>query len=523
MPKSVVAISKDADPEKMVAEVFALLGGVENLVKPRSTVVLKPNAGHPAAAETSVNTSPGLVAAVIKEVMKAKPKEVIVAEAAAIGCDSLHVLDVSGIGAAAEAAGARLIDIKREKDLINIPIRDARSDLKKVKLPRFLLEAEHLFNLPIFKSHASMVFTCALKNMKGVVQDITHQQMHMTDLAAAMMDVWSVIRADLTIADLIRPAEGFGPHTTIPVDFGCVVASKDPVALDATACRMVGLGIDKVAYFAAAAERNLGYFDEENIEVVGRTIDEVHKDLWFPYLEGFETWPEYNVLHQQRLQQLRIAGGLHHGEAQSLGRIRQECRLPRGGRVKDGRGDAARRRSEQRHPHRRLRQALPGQGRGPLVGRLPASGTTSPVGVHRPRGPLRDGARLPGAHGQGREALGRVHRQDAEGQAGQVRRLSRRPRADSRGLVVHAVSRLGSIGDSLPGKDLSDRDQDQRTDYPGHAQRLGDARALSKLDPGRGHTDHGREQASQSRGSRAEGVKHEEPEDQERGRWPGSR
>ena len=32
----------------MVAEVFALLGGVENLVRPRSTVVLKPNAGHPA-------------------------------------------------------------------------------------------------------------------------------------------------------------------------------------------------------------------------------------------------------------------------------------------------------------------------------------------------------------------------------------------------------------------------------------------------------------------------------------------
>jgi uncharacterized protein (DUF362 family) len=112
MPKSIVAISKGDDPEKMVAEVFSLLGGVENLVKPRSTVVLKPNAGHPAAAETSVNTSPEFVAAVIKEVQKAKPKEVIVAEAAAIGCDSLHVFEVSGIGAAAEAAGARLVDIK---------------------------------------------------------------------------------------------------------------------------------------------------------------------------------------------------------------------------------------------------------------------------------------------------------------------------------------------------------------------------------------------------------------------------
>ncbi len=293
MGKSLVAIAKGDDPEKMVAEVFALLGGTENLVKPRSTVVLKPNAGHPAGPETSVNTSPEFVAAVINEVKKAKPKEIIVAEAAAIGCDSLHVLDVSGIGAAAEAAGARLIDVKREKDLISIPIRDAHSDLTKIKLPRFLLEAEHLFNLPIFKSHASMVFTCALKNMKGVVQDITHQQMHMTDLAAAMMDLWSVVRADLSIADLIRPAEGFGPHTTIPIDFGCVVASKDPVALDATACRMVGLDTHKVKYFEAAAERNLGNFAEADIDVVGHSVDEVHKDLWFPYIAGFDSWPEY--------------------------------------------------------------------------------------------------------------------------------------------------------------------------------------------------------------------------------------
>jgi uncharacterized protein (DUF362 family) len=295
MRKSIVAIAKGDDPERMVAEVFSLLGGVENLVKPRSTVVLKPNAGHPAGTETSVNTSPGFVAAVIREVRKARPKEIVVAEASAIGCDTLHALDVSGIAAAAEAEGARLIDIKREKDLIKIPIRDAHSDLKSVKLPRFLLEAEHLFNLPIFKSHASMVFTCALKNMKGVVQDITHQQMHMTDLAAAMMDVWSVIRADLSIADLIRPAEGFGPHTTIPVDFGCVVAGKDPVALDATACRMVGLDIGKVKYFEAAEERNLGNFAEEDIEVVGRTVDEVRKELWFPYIRGFDTWPEYHI------------------------------------------------------------------------------------------------------------------------------------------------------------------------------------------------------------------------------------
>ena len=60
---------------------------------------------------------------------------------------------MSGILKAAQEAGIdHVIDIKQDKDLIYIPIRDDRSDITKVRLPRFLLEAEHIINLPIFKS-----------------------------------------------------------------------------------------------------------------------------------------------------------------------------------------------------------------------------------------------------------------------------------------------------------------------------------------------------------------------------------
>jgi len=119
--------------------------------------------------------------------------------------------------------------------------------------------------------------------------------MHQTNLADAMMDLWSVIKADLTIADVIRPGEGYGPISTIPVDFGCVVAGKDAVAVDATICRMVGLGIDKVTYFKPARKRNLGNFSERSIEIRGRKIEEVFKQLWIPYMGGFEQWPEYKI------------------------------------------------------------------------------------------------------------------------------------------------------------------------------------------------------------------------------------
>ena len=296
MDRSIVSIVKGADAERMVEETLEHLGGVGALFEPGATVVIKPNAGHAYPPESAVNTSPEVVKAAIKALRKGNPKEIILAEASAIGCDTTECLEVSGIRKAAEEAGAdRVIDIKSEKDLVDVPIPDARSDIKEVKLPRFLIDADFIVNLPIFKSHVSMVFSCALKNIKGVVQDMVHGFMHFTDLAAAMMDLWSVIDIDLTIADLIRPMEGFGPHCGTPIDFGCVVAGSDPVAVDATCCRMVGLDIGKVDYFEAASKRGMGNVDAGNIEIRGNTIEEVHKPIYLPYLEGFGAWPEYEI------------------------------------------------------------------------------------------------------------------------------------------------------------------------------------------------------------------------------------
>ena len=296
MSKSIVSIVKGTDAYKMVEEALNHLGGVKALIKEGSTVVVKPNGGHLGPPESSVCTSPAVVKAVIEIIRKANPKKIILAESAAIGCDTMECLKDSGILKAAEEAGIDEIrDIKSDTDLIRNKIQNPRSALRNIKLPRFLMEADHIVNVPIFKTHVSMVFTCALKNIKGVVQDSIHGTMHMTDLAAAMMDLWSVVKADLSIADLIRPMEGFGPHTTgNPVDFGCIVASKDPVALDATVCRMIGLAIDEVDYFKAARDRGLGVVDENEIEIKGNSIKEVYKKLYLPYLEGFGAWPEYN-------------------------------------------------------------------------------------------------------------------------------------------------------------------------------------------------------------------------------------
>lgn len=294
--KSVVAIAKESSAQESVTKVFDLLGGVEHMIEKGSTVVIKPNAGHAAPPESAVCTSPEVVRAVIREVKKAKPRKIVIAEAAAVGCDTMECFKISGIQAVAEEEGIELIDIKSDKDLINVPVRGYHSNISHVKLPRFLLEAEHIINLPILKTHASMVFSGALKNIKGVVQDAVHLQMHQQNLTMAMMDVWYAVRADINIMDAIVAAGGYSPHTPSPREIGCILGSYDPVALDRVACEMVGIGEEEVSYFKVADFIGMGSCHMDCIDVIGEKLEDVKTKLWVPYIGDMKTrWPEYDI------------------------------------------------------------------------------------------------------------------------------------------------------------------------------------------------------------------------------------
>lgn len=294
--KSIVALAKEPTIQESVSRVFELLGGVEKLIEPGDSVVLKPNAGHAAPPESAVCTNPEVVRAVIREVKKARPGKLVIAEAAAVGCDTMECFRVSGIAKVAEEEGVELVDIKSDKDLITIPVRGYRSNIKRVKLPRFLLEADHIINLPILKAHASMVFSCALKNIKGTVQDRVHMDMHKQNLTMAMMDVWYAVRADINIVDAIWAAGGFSPHTPVPLKVGCILGSRDPVAVDRIACDLVGIDTEQVDYFKTAKEAGMGHSDREEIEVVGEKVSDCFTRMWVPYVGDMSRrWPEYDV------------------------------------------------------------------------------------------------------------------------------------------------------------------------------------------------------------------------------------
>jgi uncharacterized protein (DUF362 family) len=260
-------------------------------------VVIKPNAGHPAPPETSVNTNPAVIAAIIKAVRRGRPKEIILAEAGAVRQDTLKVFDVSGIGKAAEDAGIdRIVDIKRlsREELVDVKVPH-NDQISSFRLPKLLLEADCVIGAPIFKTHLSMTFTGAVKAMKGTVDDKMHRRMHFVHLGQALFDLLAVSPLHLAIVDMIRPQEGLGPMTSgTPVDFGAIVAGTDPVAVDATCCRMVGI-VPEETYLTIGAERGFGNIKKGRIEVRGNSIKEAFKKLDTSFLKGFANYPDYCI------------------------------------------------------------------------------------------------------------------------------------------------------------------------------------------------------------------------------------
>jgi ferredoxin len=82
-----------------------------------------------------------------------------------------------------------------------------------------------------------------------------------------------MVKPQLTIMDGIIAMEGEGPGSGQLKKLGLVLASKDTVALDVVASRIIGLKPEEVLTTRYAVERGLGVGELKNIKIVGEKLD----------------------------------------------------------------------------------------------------------------------------------------------------------------------------------------------------------------------------------------------------------
>ena len=273
--RSVVALARcesyeQTNVDAAVARGMALLGGIGQFVTAGERILLKPNLLVARDASRAVTTHPTVFRAVARQFVDAGAV-VTYGDSPGFGRPST-VAGRTGLAPMAEMLGIELADFSSGQ-AVSFP--DGRL-IKRFTVAEGVLAADGFVSLPKLKTHGLTRMTGAIKNQYGCIPGALKAEFHARlpniDLFSQMLvDLNRLLRPRLFVMDGIIAMEGNGPQNGTPRPMNVLLLSADPVALDAAACRIIGLDPSLVKPIVYGEAFGLGRASD--IDIVGDPID----------------------------------------------------------------------------------------------------------------------------------------------------------------------------------------------------------------------------------------------------------
>lgn len=238
--------------------------GWENWVERDATVVIKPNLSTALLEKVEASNTDVAVTEAVCQVLLERTKRISIGESGHLRQSPWQAFPASGYVEMARRLGVELVNFSE-----SATVRVACEPAGEIKMPRLLVEAEVYINLPKLKTHALTYFTGALKNQWGCVPDCLDRLRLHRVIDHMLCSLQGLLRPRFVLMDGIVGMEGRGPVNGRPRRLDAILASLDPVALDATAMRLVGLDPSRARHVVLAAEKGLGRMRTDQIEIDG--------------------------------------------------------------------------------------------------------------------------------------------------------------------------------------------------------------------------------------------------------------
>jgi uncharacterized protein (DUF362 family)/Pyruvate/2-oxoacid:ferredoxin oxidoreductase delta subunit len=263
---------EDAQVLTAVQKGFDMLGGISVFAKPGERIVIKPNILIGTDPDKGVTTHPAVFGAVGK-LLKDAGVSVLYGDSPSFGKSEPN-LRKSGLKEVGDRLGFILADFDSGRPVSH---KDALL-VKKFVIANGVLDSDGLISLPKFKTHGLVRFTGAVKNQFGCVPGLLKSQYHVKlpdpyDFATMLVDLNTLIKPRLYIMDGIMAMEGNGPRSGKLKRLNVLLLSSDPVALDATACRIACIDPEIVPTSKPGEKAGLGTYNVENIELMGEALE----------------------------------------------------------------------------------------------------------------------------------------------------------------------------------------------------------------------------------------------------------
>lgn len=251
------------------------------------TVLLKPNFVG-ADPRGVINTHPAVVAAARESFLRLGASKVLVGDGPALERDTEAILESTRLRDYVERLPQTFVDLNTD-EVQRVRLRTRASALKELYFPQTVLQADFVVSIPKMKTHHWAGVTLSLKNMFGIVPGNCYgwpkNILHWAGISRALLDINSTVPPDFAIVDGIVGMEGNGPIQGASKTCGVLVLGDDPVAVDATCTRIMGLLPERVEYLAHAATL-LGHIQAKKISQIGESISSVRNP--FQVLDSFQ-------------------------------------------------------------------------------------------------------------------------------------------------------------------------------------------------------------------------------------------
>jgi len=249
-----------------------LIGGAQSFIRPGEKILLKPNLLTGEPPERCVTTHPAVFKAV-GELLQSQGAVLCYGDSPGLGSPE-GAARKSGIAEAAQVLGIGMVDFRNGEEVF---FAEGIQN-KKFVIARGVLASDGIVSLPKMKTHGLTQMTGSIKNQFGCVPGILKGEYHvklpdLRNFAQMLVDLNNFLQPRLFIMDGIMAMEGNGPRGGRPRNMNVILFSNDPVALDATVCRILGLQPEALPMLELGMKSGLGTYRQEEIELLGEDIE----------------------------------------------------------------------------------------------------------------------------------------------------------------------------------------------------------------------------------------------------------
>jgi len=278
----VIFCDTSAGIDAAVVEAFSYFGGARSLLKQSRDVYIKVNAvDHKPYAYTD----PAVLASVIRYLKANGAKTVYVIENCTQGNITRLVFLATGIARVCRETGAVPVCLD-ETGAVPVFLHGLQSfiDISDFVYERLIRQKEKnlYISLPKLKTHSMSTVTLSIKNQFGFVHHHSRITDHNFKLHQKFADIYRLLRPDFVIVDgLVATNHGHyiaeKHHDECIITQNCLIAGKDPLAVDTAAAAFMGFSQNRVEHLRLCAETGISRVSEKNIRIINKNLFETRR------------------------------------------------------------------------------------------------------------------------------------------------------------------------------------------------------------------------------------------------------